>query len=248
MSARLRVLTGAQEGQEVEVTGTATVGRLPGCTLPIPIQAVSREHAKIYQRDGDWFVVDLNSSNGTRVNGTKVTRHRLTDGDEIELGEVKIRFIAPADQAAGMEAGIPAEIGFDEPEPDVRVEPRIEPRSPRQEPLAPIPDVLDLGDIEVRARPREQTGLPGGRAGGGAPAGDIVVRDRILQYSKVTNRSGLLVEDISQRGPIFKTLVVVVLLAICAAAFYLTMTVVASGGGAPPDVETESEDGAGTGR
>ena len=107
MSVRLRVLTGAQEGQEVEVTGTATLGRLATCTLPIPSNAISREHAKVYEREGNWFVVDLNSSNGTKVNGKKVTRQQLAFGDELEIGDVKIRFLA-GEGGAGLESGAAA--------------------------------------------------------------------------------------------------------------------------------------------
>ena len=92
MRARLIVLTGAGIGKEVAVAGPTILGRLPSCGLPIEGNAVSREHAKVFAKDGHYFVADLNSHNGTKVNGAKVTRHELCDGDEIQLGDQRVRF------------------------------------------------------------------------------------------------------------------------------------------------------------
>ncbi|MDW8295081.1 MAG: FHA domain-containing protein [Aquificaceae bacterium] len=46
---------------------------------------VSRRHAKIYFKDGHWFVEDLGSTNGTYVNGKKVQKARLENGCTLEL-------------------------------------------------------------------------------------------------------------------------------------------------------------------
>lgn len=71
-----------------------TVGRLSECEIMLDDTHVSRRHAEV-RKDGDAFVVvDLGSSNGTRVNGTKVTEHVLSDGDEIQVGNTALRFEA----------------------------------------------------------------------------------------------------------------------------------------------------------
>jgi len=72
-----------------------SIGRDGDCDVVLSSQEVSRNHAEI-QRDGAGFLlVDLDSMNGTRVNGAGVTRHRLSDGDEITVGGVvKLRFEA----------------------------------------------------------------------------------------------------------------------------------------------------------
>ena len=55
---------------------------------------MSRRHAEIV-RDGDaWFIRDLKSSNGTKVNGAGVVDQMLQDGDEIRLGSVTFVFEA----------------------------------------------------------------------------------------------------------------------------------------------------------
>ncbi len=63
-----------------------TFGRLPECTVTFDDTNVSREHAEI-RPEGDGFVLaDLGSTNGTAVNGERVTLRRLEDGDQIALG------------------------------------------------------------------------------------------------------------------------------------------------------------------
>lgn len=71
-----------------------TIGRLPECDIVVSDPAVSRRHAEIRRRDGQFVVVDLDSTNGTRVNGTGVKDRVLADGDEIRVGTVSVRFEA----------------------------------------------------------------------------------------------------------------------------------------------------------
>ena len=55
---------------------------------------VSRRHAEVRREDGAIVVVDLDSTNGTRVNGHGVKHHVLDDGDEITVGNTALRFEA----------------------------------------------------------------------------------------------------------------------------------------------------------
>ena len=71
-----------------------TIGRLPECDVVVSDPAVSRRHAEIRRRDGTFVVVDLDSTNGTRVNGAGVRDRVLNDGDEIRVGSVALRFEA----------------------------------------------------------------------------------------------------------------------------------------------------------
>lgn len=68
------------------------VGRGADCELSIAAHGLSRQHAAIHFRDGRLELEDLGSSNGTYFNGEKVTRVALADGDEVELGDVTLRF------------------------------------------------------------------------------------------------------------------------------------------------------------
>jgi chromosome segregation ATPase len=87
------------------------IGRAPGCELQIDSQSVSRNHAMILKSARELIVEDLNSTNGVLVNGRKVTRHLLTDGDTLTVGEIQFRCVlkfkpleGAADQARPAEA------------------------------------------------------------------------------------------------------------------------------------------------
>jgi hypothetical protein len=71
-----------------------TIGRHPDSNLVLADPNVSRNHAEI-QPQGDHFaVVDLGSTNGTRVNGVRVDTQVLQDGDEVSFGNTRMRFEA----------------------------------------------------------------------------------------------------------------------------------------------------------
>ncbi|MGP0050138.1 MAG: FHA domain-containing protein [Solirubrobacteraceae bacterium] len=63
------------------------VGRDDGCDVVLPNVAVSRRHARLLFRDGRWIIQDLDSTNGTAVNGRWVGRCELRPGDDILLGD-----------------------------------------------------------------------------------------------------------------------------------------------------------------
>ncbi len=71
-----------------------TLGRHPANTLRLVDREVSKEHAVIEQSGRDFILRDLNSSNGTFVNGRRVKEMRLRDGDEVTLGSSKFTFHA----------------------------------------------------------------------------------------------------------------------------------------------------------
>jgi len=83
------------DGQRVALgERTVRIGRLGDCDVVIEDPNASRHHAEV-QADGDGYVLsDLGSTNGTRVNGSVVSRHRLQDGDAITIGNHRLRFEA----------------------------------------------------------------------------------------------------------------------------------------------------------
>ncbi|MCW3019254.1 MAG: hypothetical protein JWN10_1562 [Solirubrobacterales bacterium] len=66
------------------------VGRHPACDVVVADPTVSRRHAQLTFRDGVWVLQDLASSNGTTVNGERVGRTTLHNGDVVELGAQSI--------------------------------------------------------------------------------------------------------------------------------------------------------------
>jgi hypothetical protein len=71
-----------------------TIGRLPESAIVLADPNVSRSHAEIRPRGTGYVLVDLGSTNGSRVNGVRVSEHELVDGDEIAFGNTRMRFEA----------------------------------------------------------------------------------------------------------------------------------------------------------
>jgi adenylate cyclase len=91
---------------EFPLGNKTSLGRHPNNTLRLVDREVSKEHASI-ERVGNTFLLrDLNSSNGTFVNGRKVRELRLRDGDEIALGNSRLIF--HSGEAGGPGAGTPS--------------------------------------------------------------------------------------------------------------------------------------------
>jgi pSer/pThr/pTyr-binding forkhead associated (FHA) protein len=72
-------------------TAELLVGRHHGCDVVLDEPTVSRMHARLLFRDGSWVVQDLESTNGTIVNGAQVGRCSLRPGDRILLGNALLR-------------------------------------------------------------------------------------------------------------------------------------------------------------
>jgi MoxR-like ATPase len=93
--AKVKFINGPFEGQEVAIPEEGiTVGRSKNCSIVIDDNKISREHATIRIENGAWWVYDLQSSNGTRVNEQDVSAYELSEGDEIEVGGLKFIFEA----------------------------------------------------------------------------------------------------------------------------------------------------------
>ncbi|OYT92170.1 MAG: FHA domain-containing protein [Burkholderiales bacterium PBB3] len=81
--------------KEVQLTkDKTTLGRRPYNDIVIDNLAVSGEHAILQMTGADVVLEDLNSTNGTYVNGKAVKRQQLQSGDAIEIGKYKIKFVA----------------------------------------------------------------------------------------------------------------------------------------------------------
>jgi pSer/pThr/pTyr-binding forkhead associated (FHA) protein len=79
--------------KQIDLTDqTIRVGRKPDNDLVIEDPAASSRHARITKVQAVYFVEDLNSTNGTFVNGKKVDRHQLRDADVIEIGRHRLIF------------------------------------------------------------------------------------------------------------------------------------------------------------
>lgn len=92
----IAILVDKRTGEEFNIRRYATsIGREIGNDLIIASdKTISRQHAQIQFKDGAFLVQDLNSKNGTRVNGSKVVElTKLKSGDEVSLGLTQMIFL-----------------------------------------------------------------------------------------------------------------------------------------------------------
>lgn len=98
---RLSVVTGADAGQSLELTfqrdAPAIVGSSPVCSLRLSDRLVSRRHASLDVTESGLRLLDLESTNGTRVRGMRVRDVYLGHGDVVSMGDTSIRVDALAD-------------------------------------------------------------------------------------------------------------------------------------------------------
>jgi pSer/pThr/pTyr-binding forkhead associated (FHA) protein len=71
-----------------------TVGRSPECDVFLDDVTVSRRHAEVVRRDGQFFVEDKGSLNGTFLNRRRIEAGPLEDGDELQVGKYKLTFLS----------------------------------------------------------------------------------------------------------------------------------------------------------
>ena len=154
-----------------------TIGRRPSNDIHIDNLAVSGEHAAIVSIGRDSFLEDLDSSNGTLVNGKPIKKHVLQNGDVIEIGKYQLKYVneatenavaaggtedfektmiirpsamkamTPENDAAKMQATI-SRAPADNPPPDVQAASVQPPQSPQ----APAEGVM-LGNVQVLSGP-----------------------------------------------------------------------------------------------
>jgi NADPH-dependent 2,4-dienoyl-CoA reductase/sulfur reductase-like enzyme len=93
-----------------------SIGRDPNSSVPLDDAGVSALHAQISRYNGDLYLRDLGSRNGTWVNRTQVTvPYRLTSGDRIQVGSTELAFVSSSAAPASSHAGRPAAVSSHAP-------------------------------------------------------------------------------------------------------------------------------------
>ena len=88
----IKGISGVTEGALVNLEDSIVIGRSRDCDLFIDDEGISREHARIEVGDRACILTDMDSSNGTRVNGRSIHHVQLQNGDEIGFDTVKFQF------------------------------------------------------------------------------------------------------------------------------------------------------------
>ena len=151
-----------------------TLGRRPYNDIVIDHLAVSGEHAVILMQNGDVILQDCHSTNGTYVNGARITSQKLADRDRIEVGRYKIDY-----HATGSARATPSM-------------PQTPPAKPASSPAAPAPAQQAAGAASAFAA----TGFQDSRPAAPKKAGPCV---RVLNGS-ATGRELLLTKDVTTIG------------------------------------------------
>ena len=156
------------QGAEHPVEPGSTIGR-EGCDITLSDPDVSRRHAAVETSNGGLSIEDLGSTNGTFVNGERITAPRaLRDGDEIQIGSTVWRLRAPV--AATRLTDVPSEATPSSqpttlrpaaPEPATEEAPPA-PEPPPQQPPAPAPSVA--AESAPGAAPPTATPVPSAAA------------------------------------------------------------------------------------
>ena len=80
-------------GRSYAIEGAkAVLGRSKDCDVQVEDANVSRRHAELRREGATWWLVDLDSTNGTELNGKRVQRAKLAEGDTITLGATDLVF------------------------------------------------------------------------------------------------------------------------------------------------------------
>jgi len=86
---------GGRVGQSFALRGERMmIGRSPDAEIFLDDVTVSRDHAQLVRRSGEWYLDDSGSLNGTYVNRRRIDSHRLEDGDELQVGKYKLTYLA----------------------------------------------------------------------------------------------------------------------------------------------------------
>jgi hypothetical protein len=86
---------GGRVGQSFPLEGERlAIGRTPEAEIFLDDVTVSRDHALLVRRSGEWWLDDSGSLNGTYVNRRRIDSHKLEEGDELQIGKYKLTYLA----------------------------------------------------------------------------------------------------------------------------------------------------------
>lgn len=228
------------DGRTVDVRDGLVLGRVAGCDVVIDDTKCSRRHARLVVQGGVVEIEDLQSSNGTLLNGKPVQKRVLRDGDEIQIGQTTLTYREqPAAKAkAEVQTAAPADevdlFGDDEPAPvpprtaparsePTRSEPtRSEPPAPPPAPRAPA--TVEFADEVVEVK-KARAPTPGTVVGKATATGEPVIaqKGRVLQFSTQKD-GGALGDDLAQMSGGMRALLLLGAAALAAGLFWLAMS------------------------
>jgi len=226
-------------GREVEVRDGLVLGRIHSADVVVDDSKASRRHAVLHLAGTVAEIEDLGSSNGTLLNGKKVQRRTLRDGDRIQIGAWAIAYREGAASAKAEPAEAGAELTFDDEDAAPRAPaPSVPPLAHAAPPRAAAQNVaaaaapprrqepaetVEFLDEVVQVRTPPPAAAPARRTSAAPPTASGG-RDRgVLQFHKRSDRRGVLAEDMNQMGSFKRALLWLLAFAAALAMGYLAM-------------------------
>lgn len=111
-----RIIFTLEDGTQIETeldADTITIGRHPDNNVELPSHSVSSQHATVRRRGDGYFIQDLGSTNGTKLNGVEVEEARLEHGDQLSLGDVPA--VVQLEEVPRREEAVPTPVSYPSP-------------------------------------------------------------------------------------------------------------------------------------
>lgn len=120
--ATLRITGGPDVGKTFTLNESAVLGRLASNEVPLRDAACSRQHARVYRQGSEWMLTDLDSANGTTVDGQRIRRVALASGSRFRVGQtvLELTYEAEAARAAPRASAPRTSTGAATPEVELR--------------------------------------------------------------------------------------------------------------------------------
>ena len=167
------------DGQTVGVRDGLLLGRVTACDVVVADAKASRRHARLIAESGVVEIEDLESSNGTLLNGRPIDRRMLRDGDRIEIGKTVIVYREGALPGPTSRAPLPAAASSDELFGDDEELLGGAPAAPADPPAQPAADdLLDDGDDLFADASPSASSAPA------APADVVEFEDEVVEVQK----------------------------------------------------------------
>ena len=158
MSWKLIALSDPIKGQVLNIERDMVIGRHQQADIVLQASHVSRRHAALILKDGQLWIQDLGSSNGTFVNGEKVTEQQLKHEDQINFESIVFTISEEAEvtptetPASDLNKSVPSDEGMrtlSERAADVNVTPEGMPTNVGIPKPAPIPEHIDIHNVQI---------------------------------------------------------------------------------------------------
>lgn len=174
--------------KEVQITkDKTTLGRRPYNDIVIDNLAVSGEHAVLQMVGSDVFIEDLNSTNGTYINGKAIKKQLLTHNDTVEVGKYKIKYIV--DESSEYEKTMIMR-------PSGSAPPPLNQQHPMQSAHPGMPSVSGFGGLGGVTQPTAPAQMASIKVLNGAAAGREVTLTKVVT---TVGKPGVQVASITKR-------------------------------------------------